>query len=244
MLHIDQHGTGLPIVLLHGTPTPPRHLAPLAGALGDRACTLVVHLPGYGQSAPLDGAFDVARIAEAVESALLARDVREAAFVGFSGGVYHAASIAARGRVRARSLVALAGAGSFSATARATYRQFAQMLRGGVDARPLMGPRMLSDAYRARHPEAVAEVESWIDATSVEVLAGELAAFADAPDRVDGPCPVHARLGAMDVASERAEVERLVGATGTLEVVPNVGHALLIEDEAATFAFVRRALLE
>jgi hypothetical protein len=47
MLHVDLQGeSGSPVVLLHGMPTRPDHLAPLARELSGSHRTLLVHLLG------------------------------------------------------------------------------------------------------------------------------------------------------------------------------------------------------
>ena len=47
-LHIEDRGRGAPVVFLHGAPTTPAYLRPLAERLSRGFRTLLVHLPGYG----------------------------------------------------------------------------------------------------------------------------------------------------------------------------------------------------
>ena len=128
------------------------------------------------------------------------------------------------------------------------FRQFAVALRAGADLHPVAGPRFLSAGFAATHPEAVKQVEAWLDCVSPAVLANELDAFAAAPDLraalASLTIPVVARVGALDVAMPPAKSEDIVRAVpnGRLEVVPGVGHALTLEDLDGTIASVRRAL--
>jgi pimeloyl-ACP methyl ester carboxylesterase len=105
---------------------------------------------------------------------------------------------------------------------------------------------MLSASFLAAHPEARAEVMSWLSETTLDVLADELAAIVDGPHLVPQlaglAVPLLARVGELDAATPVAFSEALVAAAprATLEVVAGVGHALLLEDAAGTCASIRR----
>jgi len=246
MLHIDVQGdSGTPVVLLHGMPTQPEHTAPLARELSGSHCTLVVHLPGYGNSPPLPAPYSVDRCRELIEEALAAQGVHEATLVGFSGGAWHAIGLALRGKLRVQKLVLLAGLAGFDPEHQAAFRGFADALRSGQDLRPVAPQQFLAADFAAAHPDAVAGVTSWIDAIAPADLAAELDAAAEAPDQ--RPClgelamPVLCRAGELDAAvptqASRAIAESVQ--KGTLQIVPGVAHALLYEDFEATAAAVR-----
>lgn len=57
--------------------------------------------------------------------------------------------------------------------------------------------------------------------------------------------PVYVRVGELDGAAPPAWSQEIVDAVGngTLDVVPDTGHLLLLEDYAATAAAVRDALV-
>jgi pimeloyl-ACP methyl ester carboxylesterase len=247
-LELRSTGDGPAIVFLHGAPTPPEFLDPIADWVSAFGTAIRVSLPGYGTSPPLPAPFPVTRVHEAVEQALLARGVRDAAYVGFSGGAYHALALAHRAVVPARSLVLLAGFMGLDDAGRAAFPEFARLLRQGADLRSVAGPRFLSAGYRARHPERAVEVERWLEATSPQNLAAELDAFAAADDLTDAvramTCPLLARVGAEDAATPPPYSEAIVRAarSGTLQIVPGAGHALLIEDTAPTIDDVARFL--
>jgi pimeloyl-ACP methyl ester carboxylesterase len=85
--------------------------------------------------------------------------------------------------------------------------------------------------------------------TSSDVLAAELDAIAALPDLrphlSDRPAKLVARVGELDVAAPPELSEAMVGASSNarLEVVPQCGHLLLLEDREGTSASIRRGLV-
>jgi 3-oxoadipate enol-lactonase len=247
-LHVDEHGRGeRVVVLLHGLPSTVADFDPLVAALAPDHRVLAVHLPGYGRSAALPAPYSLDAALAAIEDALLARGVARAAFVGFSSGSHRMFSLALRGRVAATHLVGLGAIAAFTADERAGFAGFATAIRGGFDAAPMFPGRFLSPASAA-DPARAAAVTAWLYAAPGGVIADELAAFAAAPDLLDGlraiRVPTLLRTGALDVATPAAKAEAIARAIdgAALEIVPGVGHALLVEDAAATVAAVRRLL--
>jgi pimeloyl-ACP methyl ester carboxylesterase len=246
MLFIEERGSGDAVVLLHGTPTTPDHLRPLAERLAERHRTLLVHLPGYGRSDGLEP-YDVERSHDLVEEALAARGVVEAHFIGHSGGAYRAFAHATRGAVRPLSVTALGAVSHFPAAAREGFAAFAALLRAGSDVRPLFRDLML--APRAREDDAcVVEVTSWATASAPSHLADELDAFAAArdlrPELARLSVPILLRVGALDTATppERTQEVAAVVPHSVVQIVEHVGHALLIEDFEATARAIEDAL--
>lgn len=238
MLYVEDRGTGAVVVLLHGAPSTPRHLRPLAERLSARWRTLLVHLPGYGESASLVP-YDLERSHELVEEALAARAVDRAHLIGHSGGANRAFAIAARGRLAVTSVVALSAIARFPEEVARGYIELAATLRGGADLAPMMGELTLAPVGRT-HPDWVAEVESWARASRGEDLARELEAFARSPDLLDAiarlDVPILVRVGALDQATPLVRSEEIARAAkhATLQVVPDVGHAILCEDFEGT----------
>jgi 3-oxoadipate enol-lactonase len=246
MLHIEDRGTGAALVLLHGSPTTPRHLRPLAERLSARWRTLLVHLPGYGESASLVP-YDLDRSHELVEEAVAARGVDRAHLIGHSGGANRALAIAARAKVAVTSVVSLSAIARFPEEVAGGYIDLAGRLRGGADLTPMMAELMLSPAGRM-HPDWVAEVQSWAQASRGEDLAREFEAFAHSPDLLGAiarlEMPILLRVGARDQATPLVRSEEILGAAkhATLQVVPDVGHAILCEDFEGTAEAIARHL--
>ncbi len=242
-MHLEEHGQGPSVVLLHGAPSSLDVFDPLVAALTKRYRVLVPHLPGYGKS-PAPVPYTWANTQRELQSLLQRHTHGRAVLVGFSGGAYRAMHLALARHLDLAGLVLLAGSAQLDAVERDGLRQFAAALRSGLDTRPIAAPRFLSK--RINDPEAIASVQSWITASSPSALAAELDAQATEPDLIDRlgviECPVLLRVGAADQASPPAKSEAIAAklANATVEVVPDVGHALLLEDEAGTVASVER----
>lgn len=246
-LHIEVRGAGPAVALLHGSPTAPAHMRPLAERLATRYRTLLVHLPGYGASAPLVP-YDLARSHALVEESLLAHGARDLHLIGLSGGAYRALAIASRRNLRVRSVACIGAVAAFPPEEAAALAGFAQVLRaGGADLSPVLEQRMLSPAGR-EEPSSVADVASWLLAVSPGHLADELDALASAPDLHTEigqlEIPLLLRVGELDVATPPARSEAIaaVAARATLERVPGAGHALLCEDVEGTARAMERHL--
>jgi len=247
-LFLRRTGQGRPVVFLGGCPTPWDVLAPFAAAISSTHEAIEVALPGYGASPQLPGRYTLDAARAAVETALLEAGVRECAVVGFSGGAYRALSLALGGRVSVTGVFSLSGFAALTAEESESFHQFASALRAGQDLRALAAPRFLSAAFAAAHPEAVRAVEDWLTAAPGEVIAGELDAFADAPDLTPALAslrvPVIARVGSADAATPLPHSEAIVTACpdARLEGVAGAGHALVYEDVEGTIASLRRLL--
>jgi pimeloyl-ACP methyl ester carboxylesterase len=250
-LHVEDRGSGEPVVIVGGCPVSIEHMRPLGERLSRRWRSLLVHLPGYGES-PAPSPYDLERCHELVEDALLGLGVAEASFVGFSAGAYRSFAIASRGRIRARAIVSLAGFGRYEPAEREAVRGLEKMLAQGLDLEPLVAQMMLSERGRLR-PELVADVRGWAKATSIDNLRGEALALAGAPDLLpriaELDVPILLRVGAADasLAEAGSSVERsrriaAVAERPVLEEVPDVGHAILGEDFEATALSIERHL--
>lgn len=242
-MHFDELGSGPnTVVILHGTPTPPEAMLPLARHLAYEHRVLVAHLPGYGRSAsqPATHALD-----PLIEAELVGRGIAEADVVGFSGGGYRALSLACRGGfVRVRRVVSLGGFAYLEPPEREGMAAFAGMLRGGASLDGMFAQRMLSRAFIEAQPEVAASVDAWMGAVSAENLAVELEGASACPDlrrrlgEID--TAVLARVGELDLAAPVAHSRAIASAAlrGELQIVPGKGHALLVEDEADTMRAV------
>ncbi len=247
-LHLDDAGSGTALLLLHGRPSTVQVWDPVVESLRGRHRVLVAHLPGYGRSPALEGRYSFERVGVAIEDALLERGVDEVAVVGFSGGAYRAIGLALSGRVRVTSLMTLGGVAGHDAAGGDAFLDLARLVREGFDFLPTWLARMAAPGFEQRHPDEVAGILSWIDATSREVLASEFEAMAIGEDyRSRLPelaMPVVARVGELDAATP-AELSRVIATgapRGVLQIVPGCGHALLAEDRVATLEAIRMAV--
>ncbi len=246
MNFVADSGRGPAILFLHGVPSPAAGLAPLGRPLLARHRVLVPELPGYGKSSPVAGIYDFGRVNELVLSDLAARGIRElAGVVGFSGGAYRALLLALDGRLPIGRLALLAGTAGPAEDERPLFAQFAAMVGAGPigpELSNLCRERMLSPGFRQAQPDRAAEIDGWLHASAREVLAAELAAFAQAPDLLPRlgalDTPILARVGEADVSCPPSKSQAIARAArhATVQVVPGAGHALEIEDATGTAA--------
>lgn len=236
-------GNGPVVLCLHGTPSPADDWMPLAAALAPRYRVLVPDLPGYGQSAALADA-SMECVGDAVVAMLRDRGVEQLhTVVGYSSGVYRAFDIVLRHPGLApRLVVSLSGIVTLDQAGREMRIGFAEALEADpafLDSPTLqdvMRQLMLSDTWRAAHPDDERRVVGWLHTTTASALAAEcraLAVMRDLRPELRGlATPVYARVGAVDVGAPPACSDELVGlvANGSLDVVPGCGHGMLIED--------------
>lgn len=237
------------VVLLHGCPSPAADFALLARRLASAGCrVLTADLPGYGRSPRLEP-YSLPALYASLEAALLEKSVRSLALVGFSRGAYLSFGLALRARLPISGIVSLAGLAAFDDALRQTLRGLAAQVRPmrtitDPSVRGLMPPLMLSAGFAERHPEARERVTGWLELCPPAVLADEMESSAGSEDLLPRlqtlRCPVLLRVGALDAGTpheqSRRIAERIPGAA--LQIVPGVGHALFLEDEAATLSAV------
>jgi pimeloyl-ACP methyl ester carboxylesterase len=246
MLHITETGTGPAVLFLHGLPSPAAEMAALGATLAGRR-VLVATMPGYAGTAPAPGRQGVAAIEAMLLAALDARGIEELDVVGYSMGAYRAVSLALSGRVRVRSLVLLGPLVGLTEAEAEGMRGFATGLRAGMDFTGVLAKRFLSKAMAA-DPEAARSVEAWLRLAPASVLIEELEDLAAAPSLVarvtELRLPITLRVGAEDVATPSAHAEDIAARAedAVLEIVPGVGHALMVEDFEETARSVARGL--
>lgn len=215
-------------------------------ALTDIARVTNVHLPGYDGSPSLAPYEEEVTLAS-IERTLHDAGVTHAVLVGFSFGAFRALEVASRGNLRTTGVVCLAGFHDLTHDHREALAASAAIARDpSKNLAELFTPHFLSTSGRT-NPSWVAEVATWFDVVSREDLANELEAATRTPavDVASLKVPILARVGEADVAVPKAYSELLVkaAANARLEVVPGVGHALLLEDEVTTARSVRDFVL-
>lgn len=114
--------------------------------------------------------------------------------------------------------------------------------------RTILFERNLSADHRARRPEDARLVDSWLAATTPDVIADEIEAFAAGPDLAprlrDANLRLFIRVGAEDVATPPEQARRMAAAVpgAALEEIPGVAHAQMIEDPIGTAEWLSRCL--
>jgi 3-oxoadipate enol-lactonase len=241
-MYVRDDGSGDAVLLLHGMPSPAEELSPLARALSVSHRVLLPDLPGYGASERLEP-YSMSAAQHAIEAMLRSRGVERVKVVGFSGGAYRALRLALEQRLEVTRVACLAPTPGPSAAEAEGLRQSAAAVRAGVDLGDMLVQRFLAARNHAS-AGAAAAVKTWLKAAPPEVIAAELEALAAEGDLRSAisrlRVPLLLRVGAEDVATPRALSEEIAAAVpgAELEVVPDCGHALLVEDEEATIRSV------
>ncbi|MDQ3364999.1 MAG: alpha/beta hydrolase [Myxococcota bacterium] len=242
-MNVSEVGIGPTVMILHGSPSPLDDLWPLAQRLARTYNVICPALPGYGGTAPLaDFSFD--RTGDALAEVLRERDISHVrAIIGFSSGGYRALDLVLRRGIRCDLVVGLGALAAPARGDRELLRMAARSLRGdptGAELRPLLPPRLLSERWRRDHPGDDARVRAWFDLIDPRHLADELDAVTELTD-LHPLLPalkssLDLRVGELDVACSPSMSSEMAGLAprALVEIVPDCGHALLIEDATAT----------
>ncbi len=110
MLAYDDHGTGDPVVLLHGLAASRQIWGRVAPQLAERHRVLAVDVPGFGESVPVSDDFSLSEVASAIWDGL-PDDLPPVTLVGHSMGGAIALAAAAAEPERIHRLVLCAPAG-------------------------------------------------------------------------------------------------------------------------------------
>jgi 3-oxoadipate enol-lactonase len=248
-LYYEVHGSGEPVLLVHGFPLSGRLWGPAIALLQDRLKLIVPDLRGHGRSG-VGKDVTMARYADDLAALLDVAGVEgRVTVVGHSMGGYIAFELYRRHPERVRALVLVdtrAGTDTEGAaegrreTARQALRDGSRVIADALVDR-LFAPTT-PDALRERWHEIMA-------ATPPAGVAVALRAMAERPDshptlrEIDRPVLVV--VGADDAITPPEEARRMHGAVqnSRLEVVPEAGHMTPVE-QPERFAGVLRDFVE
>ena len=250
---VEDHGSGAPLLLLHGFPLSSAIWDPLRPALTEVTRLVTPDLRGFGESdKPADG-YGMTELAEDVTALAHALGLERFILGGHSMGGYVALRLVAVARERLAGLI-LIDTRADADTAEAASRRTAALATIEHDggARYLDGfvPNLLSPSTRDRAPRLLAELRAIAAAVPDHVLAGCQRGMLGRPDssellpRLDVPALV--LVGAEDAITP-PDVARATAAAlpqATLAVIPGAGHTPSVERPIPTAealaGFVRR----
>ncbi|MBK5217483.1 MAG: alpha/beta fold hydrolase, partial [Propionibacteriales bacterium] len=96
-MHFERQGLGSPLLLVHGLGSSLRNWDPVVAALALERDVIAVDLPGFGETAPLNGEVTIATLTDAVEQFLTSEGLDNIDIVGSSMGARMVLEMARRG---------------------------------------------------------------------------------------------------------------------------------------------------
>jgi pimeloyl-ACP methyl ester carboxylesterase len=237
-LEVEDHGGGVPLVLLHGFPLSSAIWDPLRPALAEVARLVTPDLRGFGGSDKPDGGYAMAELAADVVALADALGLERFVLGGHSMGGYVAMRVAAAVPGRLAGLVLIdtrAEADAPEAAERRTAAIAAIGRDGGSAFLDAFVPNLLGASTRERAPRLLAELRAIAAAVPDHVLAGCQRGMRERPDSrallAGLDLPALALVGAEDAITPpdaaAAMVATLVRAT--LVVIPGAGHTPSVE---------------
>ncbi len=241
---VDDVGTGLPVVLLHGFPHTRALWAQQVASLSMRARCIAPDLRGFGASV-VDAPWTMEQYASDVRALLDALEIERAVLAGLSMGGYVAMACLRAFPERVIGLALLdTQAGADDDAARAKRDALITQVRArGVDAVvDAMLPGMLGKTTRSQRPDVVADVESMMREATPEGIVGALQAMRDRPDSTETirtvQVPTMIIVGDEDVLTPPAKSQALAallppGTVCRLDVIVGSGHVSCMERPSA-----------
>jgi pimeloyl-ACP methyl ester carboxylesterase len=184
----DSHGSGPPLVLLHGIGSRRAVFDPVAGTLAKSRRVIALDVPGFGDSPPDAGEPTAVGFAARLETWFAGQALDRPHVAGNSMGGAIALELARRGCVASATAISPAGfwnprERSYARNSLKASRQLARAIRPAVPAitssaagRTALFAQTFGKPWRLTPAEAVATIDAFIDAPSFD---GAMAAFAE-----------------------------------------------------------------
>ncbi len=242
-LEVEDHGEGVPVVLLHGFPLSSEIWRPIRPALEPVARLITPDLRGFGGSDASEGDYDVETMADDVLRLADTLDIDRFVLGGHSMGGYVALRIAACQQARLLGLLLLntrAEADGLEARARRNASIDWIRRRGSAEFLADFVPNLLGAATRRRAPRFVEELLLLATEVPDHVLIGCLAGLRDRPDStplLPGiEVPTLVVVGGDDTITPLRGAEAMARAlpNATLAVIPEAGHTPMVERPVTT----------
>jgi pimeloyl-ACP methyl ester carboxylesterase len=228
--YYEVHGSGDPLVLLHGGFCPVETFDGLTPGLAEQYTVYTPERRGHGRTADVEGPITYAAMAADTIAFLDAVGVSEAHLVGWSDGAIVALLVARARRDLARKVVMIGQPVNFDGLP----GEMRETLSHGLTKQML--PPMLEPLYAAispdgpQHFDVVAEKLFALYRIEPDIELSELAAVS---------VPTLVMIGDGDLCTvEHAEAVRQALINAHLAVVPGASHALPMEKPALTTAII------
>jgi pimeloyl-ACP methyl ester carboxylesterase len=235
---VEDHGSGVPVVLLHGFPLSMAMWDPIRPGLAEAARVITPDLRGFGASDKPTGDYSMTALAEDITRLCDALGLEKIVLGGHSMGGYVALRFAAAHRDRLAGLI-LVDSRAEADPPEGRARREAAIARiereGGAGFLDDFVPNLIGETTRARAPRFLAELRAIAAGVPDHVLVGCLRGMRDRLDSTDLlrslDVPALVVVGAEDAitppSNARTVAERLPRAT--VVEVPGAGHTPPVE---------------
>jgi 3-oxoadipate enol-lactonase len=247
------HGSGIPLVFVHGYPLSRRMWDPQVEALSDIARVIVPDLRGHGESEAIPGPYSMELFADDLAALLDKLHIQEKIVLcGLSMGGYVAFAFFRKYAPHLAGLVLTATrAADDSPQARAGRDQAAETARqnGIVPIAEGMITRLLATGRAQSDPQLAEQARSIMHTISLEGMLGDLAGLKSRPDSrplLGKIClPVLVVHGSEDQIVPLEEAKAMASSIpeSRLEVILSAGHLLNMEQPELFNACLREYLL-
>lgn len=242
-LEVEDHGEGVPVVLLHGFPLSSQSWLSIRPALEAVARLVTPDLRGFGGSDKPEGEYSMGSLAADVARLADALGLERLVLGGHSMGGYVALRFAASFRDRLAGVILIDTRAEADTEEGRAKRQAAveRVLGGGRDAYlDEFVPNLVSPTLRARAPRLVAELRAAAAEVPDHVLVACQRGMRSRPDSsallpsLDIPALV--LVGEEDTITPPAAAEAMARALprATLAVIPGAGHTPSVERPIGT----------
>jgi 3-oxoadipate enol-lactonase len=246
-LAVEVDGQGLPVLMVHGLGGTSNFYQVQADALAGRFQVIRVDSAGAGRSPVADG-ISIESHADDLAAVLDEIGAGRAAVVGHSMGTLVVRVLAARYPEKVSKLALLGAVREPAEAGRQAQRDRAAVLRekGTAAVAPGVVANALSETTRRERPEVAAFVRELVMRQDPEGYARNCEALAAAtdPGPIDPALPLLLVTGEQDKVGPPDASRELADAhgSGTVEIVPGVGHWTALEAAADTSAHLLKFL--
>lgn len=240
---VEDHGDGVPCLLLHGFPLSSEIFAPVRPALETVARVITPDLPGFGRSAKPLGGYTMEGLAAVVGQMADALGLDRFVLGGHSMGGYVAMRVAAAMRERLAALILIDTRAAADAPEARERRQAAMAAIGRGEREAFLdgfAGNLVGISTRTRAPRIVEELRRLADDVPDHALIGALAGMRERPDSTETlaglAVPALLVVGEEDTVTPPAEMAALAQRMprGELAVIPAAGHTPTVERPVAT----------
>ena len=253
-LAYDEKGSGIPILWVHGYPLNKTLWKPQLDGLADITRGLAIDLRGHGESQATSGVYTMDLLADDCAAFLDVKGIQQPiVLAGLSMGGYVSMAFCRRHAGRLAGLILCATrphADSPEGKQNRTDSAALAQQRGVHAAVSGLQTKLMAPDTYTRRPDLVDTVKAMTESTPLEGVVGDLLGMRERPDSLATLAaferPALILHGAEDQIIPISEAEKTQATlpNSRLEIIPEAGHLLNLEQPQAFNSAVRRFLAQ